>query len=149
MELLFRQIDINDAEEIVNLMIDTYRNEPWNEKWDIETAFNKINGFIKNNSAINLCVTDKDNKIIGVLLGYTNYYIDSKEFYVDEFFIGYNYHRKGIGKSFLEYVEKELTQKGHTCMVLLTEKSYPSEYFYVNNDFKTSPNMILMYKNIE
>jgi aminoglycoside 6'-N-acetyltransferase I len=148
MELFFRQIVDKDIEEIVDLMVDTYSNEPWNEKWDRETAVNKIDSFIKNNSARNFCVTNEKDKIIGVLLGFTKYFIDSKEFYIDEYFIGNNYHRKGIGKIFMEYVENILEQKGYASIVLLTTKSFPSEHFYSNIGFKTSQDTIFMYKDI-
>jgi hypothetical protein len=48
----------------------------------------------------------------------------------------------------MEYIEKEIIVKNYSNMVLLTKKSFPSEYFYLNNDFRISPDMILMYKNI-
>jgi N-acetylglutamate synthase-like GNAT family acetyltransferase len=148
MDLLFRELNIEDKEEIVDLFIETYKKEPWNENWDKEIACAKISNLLMNSSAINYCVTNNENKIIGVLLGYSNYFIDKKEYYVDEFFIDLNYHRKGIGKKFMDYVEENIKQNGHTCIVLLTKKSFPSEYFYKNIGFNTSPYMILMYKDI-
>ena len=130
MKIFFRKITLEDRDEIVDLFIEVYKNEPWNEIWDKKIARNKIEDFLNSNIAENYCVTDEDNKIIGVLLGRRQYYIDSKELYVDEYFIDTNYQNQGIGKKFMEYIEEEMKQNGYSCIILLTEKSFPSEYFY-------------------
>jgi len=129
------------------LYVNTYKQEPWNENWEKEIAMKRINEAIENNNSENYCI-NKDNKIIGVMFGRRNYYIDKKELYIDEYFIEYNNQRKGIGKYFLEYIEKDLKHKNYSSMVLLTRKSFPSELFYRKNGFGTVPNMILMHKTI-
>ena len=148
MELLFRKITLGDQNEVVNLFMETYRNEPWNEIWDKNIAQNKIDDFLKSNISENYCVTDVNTKIIGILLGRRQYYIDSKELYVDEFFIDTNYQNQGIGKKFMEYIEEEMKLKRYSCIILLTEKSLPSEYFYSKIGFKTKDETIFMYKEI-
>jgi len=149
MELLFRKITSEDTEEIVNLFIETFKREPWNEHWNKEAAQEKINWLININLSEKYCVTDKNNKIIGVLLGYGNYHIDRIELYIEDFFIDNNYQRKGIGKKLMEYVEKEMKLKNYSSIILLTKRTFPSEYFYINNDFKILPKMILMHKHIK
>ena len=148
MELLFRKITLGDQNEVVNLFMETYKNEPWNEIWDKNIAQNKIDDFLNSNISGNYCVTDMDTKIIGILLGRRQYYIDSKELYVDEFFIIPNYQNQGIGKKFMEYIGEEMKQKEYSCIILLTEKSLPSEYFYSKIGFKTKDETIFMYKEI-
>jgi GNAT superfamily N-acetyltransferase len=83
------------------------------------------------------------------MFGRRNYFIDEKELYIDEYFIEFDNQRKGIGKYFLECIEENIKQKNYSSMVLLTKKAFPSESFYLKNGFKTSPNMILMYKGIK
>ena len=148
MEIIFRKITLEDQGEIVDLFINLYKNEPWNETWDKNIAQNKIDDFLNSNITENYCVTDMDNKIIGVLLGRRQYYIDGKELYVDEFFVDTNYQNQGIGKKFMEFIEEEMKQKEYSCIILLTEKSFPSEYFYSKIGFKTKDETIFMYKGI-
>ena len=148
MELVFREVVFADKDEIISLFIDTYKREPWNENWESEIAHERIKGFMENNLSGNYCVTNKDNKIIGVLLGHTNFFVDKKEFFIEEFFIDHDHQGKGIAKKFMEYVENEIKQKGHASMVLLTKKSFPSEKFYTNIDFKTSQSVVLMFKEM-
>lgn len=147
MDFIIRKVTIDDIDEITELYIETYRQEPWNENWKREIARERIKDSIENNSAENYCI-NKDNKIIGAMFGRRNYFIDKKELYIDEYFIDYKNQRKGIGKLFLEYIENELKQKNYSSIVLLTKRAFPSELFYNKNGFGTSPNMILMCKGI-
>ena len=147
MNLIIKRITIEDIDEITELYIETYKKEPWNENWKKEIAKEKFKDFIEDNTTENYCICN-NNRIIGAMLARRNYYIDKKELYIDEFFIGHNNQRKGIGKYFMEYIEKDIKQKNYSTMILLTEKAFPSELFYKNNGFSTSANTILMYKGV-
>jgi len=148
MDYIIRKPIIDDIDEITKLYIETYKQEPWNENWKKEIAREKIKDAIENNNAENYCI-NKDNRIIGVMFGRKNYFIDKKELYIDEYLIDYNNQRKGIGKYFLGNIETDLKQKNYSNIVLLTKKTFPSELFYKENGFRTSPNMILMCKGIQ
>jgi len=148
MDYIIRKPIIDDIDEITKLYIETYKQEPWNENWKKEIAREKIKDAIENNNAENYCI-NKDNRIIGVMFGRKNYFIDKKELYIDEYLIDYNNQRKGIGKYFLGNIETDLKQKNYSNIILLTKKTFPSELFYKENGFRTSPNMILMCKGIQ
>ena len=148
MNLKIMGVTIDDIDEITELYMETYKKEPWKENWIKEIAKEKINDLIENNNAENYCIK-YGTKIIGVMFGQRNYYIDKKELYIDEFFIEYNNQRKGVGKYFLDYIENNIKQRNYLNIVLLTKKAFPSELFYIKNGFHTSPNMILMYKGIK
>jgi aminoglycoside 6'-N-acetyltransferase I len=147
MDFIIRKPIIDNIDEITELYIETYKQEPWNENWKREIARERIKDAVENNNAENYCINN-DNRIIGVMFGRRNYYIDKKELYIDEYLIDYNNQRKGIGKYFLIKIETDLKQKNYSNIVLLTKKSFPSELFYKKNGFWTSPNMILMCKGI-
>ena len=146
MNLIIKGITIDDIDEITELYVETYKKEPWNENWKKEIAKEKFKGFIEDNTTENYCICN-DNRIIGAMLARKQYFIDSKELYIDEFFIEYNNQRKGIGKYFMEYIENDIKQKNYSCMFLLTKRAFPSELFYKNNGFSTSQDIIFMYKD--
>ena len=148
MDLEVISITIDNLDEITKLYMETYKEEPWNENWEKEIAKEKIRDLIENNISENYCIKNEE-KIIGVMFGRRNYFIDKKELYIDEYFIEYNNQRKGIGKYFLDFIENDIKQKNYSSIVLLTKKSFPSELFYKSNSFHTSPNMILMIKSIK
>ena len=148
MDLKVISITIDNLDEITKLYMETYKEEPWNENWEKEIAKEKIRDLIENNISENYCIKNEE-KIIGVMFGRRNYFIDKKELYIDEYFIEYNNQRKGIGKYFLDFIENDIKQKNYSSIVLLTKKSFPSELFYKSSGFHTSPNMILMFKSIK
>ena len=149
MDLIFRSIVFEDKDEIVDLFIKIYKEEPWKENWIKEIVEEKINDLLNNNIALNYCVINKKtNKIIGAMFGRRNYFIDSKELYIDEYFIDYNFQRKGIGKYLLENIEKEIKTKEYSSIILLTKEKFPSETFYLKNNFRKNDDMRLFYKNI-
>ena len=148
MELTIRKIAIDDIDEITELFIDTYKRQPWNETWKREIAREKIKDAAESNIAENYCII-KESKIIGAMFAKRNYFTHGKELYIDEFFIENSNQRRGIGKYFLEYIEKDLKEKNYTAIILLTQKGLSSELFYAKNGFRTSPRMILMVKDIE
>ena len=94
-------------DEITKLYLKTCEKEPWHENWKKEFAQVKIKNAIENNHAENYCIS-KNNKIIGVMLPHKFYYINKIDVYIDDFFIEYGAQRKGIGKYFLENIEKEM-----------------------------------------
>jgi len=147
MKFNIREISNKDIEKITQLYIDTYKEDPWNEKWEYYNAKNKINGFLTKEHGENYCILD-NNEIIGVMFGHGNFCQNFKELFIDEFFIKHSLQRKGIGNYFLEFIEKEFKQKGYASMALLTMRSYPSELFYSKNGFFTIPDMVLMVKDI-
>ena len=148
MELIIRKITFADFDEITELYVETYKKEPWYENWEKEFAKEKVKNAIENSHAENYCIS-KNNIIIGVMLAYRFYYINKIDLYIEDFFVEYSTQKKGIGKYFLENIEKEMKQKNFSSMVLLTKKAFPSEFFYTKNGFGTSTDMILMYKEIQ
>jgi len=147
MSLIIKEITLDVIDEITDLYLETYKKEPWNENWKKETAIEKFKGFIEDSTTENYCIYD-NNRIIGAMLSRRQYFIDSKELYIDEFFIENNNQRKGIGKYFFEYIEKDIKKKNYSCMVLLTKRAFPGEFFYINNGFDISQDTIFMYKEI-
>jgi ribosomal protein S18 acetylase RimI-like enzyme len=149
MNLIFRSITCDDKDEIVALFMETYKKEPWKENWNKKILNKKINDLINNNISENYCAINKENnKIIGAMFGRRNYFIDKKELYIDEFFIDYNFQRKGIGKYLSENIENEIKNKNYSSIILLTKARFPSETFYLKNGFKKNNNIRLFCKII-
>lgn len=78
---------MQDLDAITEIFIRTYSNEPWNETWDNKIFQERLSDFINNNIGLNYCAYNEDGNIVGVMFGRRNYWIRSKQYYVDEFFI--------------------------------------------------------------
>lgn len=148
MDLIIDKIEIDDLNEIIDIFIRTYSKEPWNENWDFATLKERISAFIQNNCGINFCAKDPKGKIVGVMFGRKNYWIKSKEYFIDEFFVDYLFQNLSIGHFMIEEVSKIIRNDGYSCFILNTEKGFPCEKFYLKNKFIRKESNIFMYKEI-
>lgn len=146
--MIIRKIELPDLPQLMEVFIRTYSKEPWNEEWDSDILKARILGFILNNTGINFCVVDTQSKIAGAMFGRRNYWIKSKEYFVDEFFIDYALQNKGLGHFMVEEISQILKAEGFGCMILNTEKGFPCEKFYLKNGFQIKQNNIFMFKDI-
>jgi len=137
-----------DIEVLTSIYMDTYTQDPWNENWTPELVRQRISDLTVSPISINYVICDKSNAIVGALFGRRNIFVDSTELFIDEFFIASGNQRKGYGKKLLDYVGCQLNKEGYSCMILNTERGYPSESFYRKNGFRQKESNIFMYKDI-
>ncbi len=148
MSLIVRKIIYQDLEEIFEVFSRTYSKEPWNEVWDASTLRERISDFILCNTGISFCAIDTNGNIVGVMFGRRNYWINSKEYFIDEFFVDYQKQNKGIGHFMINEVSNMIKAEGYSCIILNTEKGFPCEKFYLKNGFHQKESNIFMYKEI-
>jgi aminoglycoside 6'-N-acetyltransferase I len=143
----FRDIRPGDIRAIASSYVETYAKEPWSEEWDSEIALYKVEDLVTN--PIALCYgAFSGDEFIGGLFGRRNYFKKDKELFVDEFFVDWRRQRQGFGKRLLDFAASDLAGKGYSCIVLNTERGFPSEKFYLENGFKTLESMIMMFREI-
>ena len=139
--------DKNLLEEVIEIYVETYSQEPWNEPWTLEMADKKINTYLKNPNAKSY-ISIIDGKVVGFIMGHINYYLDQCEFSIEEFIIKKEYQGKGIGTKMLNYVEEDLKKIGIDGIILLTGSGFPSEKFYEKNKFRKLDRVIVMKKDL-
>ncbi|WP_374990800.1 GNAT family N-acetyltransferase [Acinetobacter rudis] len=71
------------------------------------------------------------------------------EYYIDEFFIHPDYQGLKVGSRLMQYIEKKCQNEQLNAIILNTERGYPSELFYKNNQFTEHEGLIIMSKSIE
>ena len=143
-EIIIRKFNIEMLDECVDLYMKTYSQEPWNESWDSRDI---VSNFYKNHYANNYFlgfVAIKDEKIVGVSVGFLKPYIRGMEYYIDDFFVSLDYHRQGIGSKFIEAIKNELISEKIHAIMLNTERGYPSHKFYESVGFKTYEDTVIL-----
>ncbi|HBI91943.1 MAG TPA: hypothetical protein DDY58_05615 [Terrisporobacter glycolicus] len=133
-----------DLDQVAKLLVDTFIQEPWKERWTEELARVRIEEFMSGPMSIGY-VYEENKKIIGVMCGRQSTYLYGKEYFIDEFFISPSQQGRGIGTKMINHVKNDLQQQGFVNIVLNTEKGYPSEAFYKKNNFKVKKSLIFMY----
>lgn len=140
------KIDKNRLDECVDLFIETFSQEPWN---DVYESRNQVVTFFENHIRNNYFVGYAgviDNKVIALSMGMKKPWINGMEYYIDEFCIKTALQGKGIGSKFIELIEADIKTQGMNAMILNTEKEYPSRTFYEKNGFEVLEDLIILAK---
>ncbi|WP_061994584.1 GNAT family N-acetyltransferase [Clostridium sp. ATCC 25772] len=133
-------------DQCVDLFINTFSKEPWNDVYDSrDPVVNFFNNHFNNNYFLGY-VAMLDDKIVALSVGMKKPWIEGMEYYIDQFCVGYEMQGKGIGSWFMKEIEKNIKNQGMNGMILNTEKGYPAQKFYEKNDFKIIDDLIVFGK---
>ncbi|MBU5483731.1 GNAT family N-acetyltransferase [Clostridium sp. MSJ-11] len=151
----WRDIDVESIEnlkydnldECSNLFIAAFNAEPWNDKWNFNTARKRLEDIYKTPNFKGL-VYKKHNKIVGVIMGNYEQWYDGFHYNIKEFFIDTNTQKNGIGSKMLRCLEKHLKETGVNVIHLFTSKSDKTEGFYRRNAYEVPDEITMMSKDI-
>lgn len=133
-------------DECVDLFIDTFSKEPWN---DVYESRNQVMTFFVNHFNNNYFigyVALLEEKPVALCIGMKKPWINGFEYYIDEFCVSYEMQGRGIGSRFLKAIEEDIKAQGMNAILLNTERNYPSHRFYEKNGFKTIEDLIILVK---
>lgn len=148
MSLEVLKFELSMLDKCVDLFIDTFSKEPWNDEYESrDVVVDFIKNHYKNNYFLGY-VAKMENEIVGLSIGFTKPWICGMEYYIDEFCIKYDLQNKGIGSVFMEKIEKDLKEKGINGEMLITDKDFPSHKFYSKNGFGVMEDSIALVKGI-
>ncbi|WP_315081733.1 GNAT family N-acetyltransferase [uncultured Clostridium sp.] len=132
--------------DCVDLFIDTFTKEPWNDVYESrEQVVNFFNNYFNNNYFVGY-VAMLDDKVVALSIGMKKPWIEGFEYYIDEFCISYEMQGNGIGSCFIKAIEEDIKKQEMNGMILNTEKNYPSQKFYEKNGFKVIGDLIVLGK---
>lgn len=130
----------------VDLFIDTFTKEPWNDVYESrEQVVSLFNNHFNNNYFVGY-VAMLDDKVVALSIGMKKPWIEGIEYYIDQFCVSYETQGKGIGSWFIKEIEENIKKQGMNGMILNTEKNYPSHKFYEKNGFKVIDDLIVLGK---
>ena len=144
----FLSLTEDDLVECSHLFVNTFKNEPWNEDWDIDDAFNRLSNFLSSPYSMGLKVVRQD-KIQGFLVGEIEQWRWYQSFYLKEMCVLKNLQRSGFGRELMRVLQIELRKKGISRIYFITQRKTVPEKFYNSLDFRTNESLIIMGKSIE
>ncbi len=145
--MIFKEIDISFLNDLVEIFIEAFNSEPWNDEWTIDSASKRLHQMIRCDGFYGLAAYSED-KLVGLILGNCEYYYNGIDFVVKEFCVDKNIKGKGIGSMLLEEFTKRLKDKEIRRIILNTCKGEATEGFYIRKGFDTIEDMICMSKEI-
>lgn len=140
------ELSDNLVDNCVDLFIETFSSEPWNDVYD---SRNQVSEFFKNhmnnNYFVGYVLKNKGN-VIALSIGMIEPWIHGKEYYIDQFCVKLDMQGQGIGSQFLKMIETDIKLRGMNAIILNTEKGFPSEKFYLKNGFNSLDELIVLAK---
>lgn len=136
-----------DLQEIRDLFIIEFNKEPWNDKWEESRAYHRLNDLYQHPRFVGLvCVLEE--RIVGVAMGYLEYWYEGYHYNLKEIFIDTTVQGKGIGSKLLSALEEDLKDRDVRSIELMTLNAQKTLKFYEKNKYEISSSLLMLKKNI-
>ena len=142
-----KEIDDESVMLCATLYQNAYKEEPWNEEYQIDEVVDYLNRFVKSQTKKAYMLLFED-KIIGIALGLIIPCINSDYFRLEDICIATEYQRNGFGGQFIQLLSDCLVYENCDSILLGTQKEYPSHHFYIKNGFQEIDS-VLLYRALD
>jgi aminoglycoside 6'-N-acetyltransferase I len=112
MNYTIRRFEEKDEQKVAEMMVESFRSEPWRETWTREQCQERIHILTQALSSVSYVLMDEKGDICGAALGYTLPYMDKKEYELQEFFISSRLQHLHIGSFFMKEFLNEIKKEG-------------------------------------
>ena len=130
MEYCLKQLDECAAAPIKELFASVFTGEPWNDDWSddkqLELYIHDLIGQ-KNSLAFGLY---EGSELVGIAMGRTKHWYTGTEYCIEELCIRTSRQGNGLGRRFVEEIERACRAAGLRHIFLLTENNVPAFAFY-------------------
>ena len=145
--LSFADLEDDDLLPCAELFVESFKQPPWNETWDVEDAFDRLSDFLH----CPKCVAFKvgyQNDIVGFLLGNEEVWCEDNYFYLKEVCVAHSFQRQGVGRALLQHLEDTLREKNISRLYLMTQSNSIPERFYTSLGYAVNHDFVVMRKII-
>lgn len=140
-------IDSDFLDDYTELYINVFRAQPWNESWSYDSGYQRLLDLIHTPNFLGFALWNH-NELIGFIAGYSKTNYRGKTFYLAEFCVTTQTQGKGYGSQLLNYLERELMEKGIISLFLITEKIGTISDFYRKKGYTMNENRMVMRKEL-
>ncbi|MGL6337527.1 MAG: GNAT family N-acetyltransferase [Waterburya sp.] len=140
-------IDEKDLESISQLYVSVFSSQPWNENWEYDWAYERLNWIYQSQGFIGFIARD-NNKTIGAILGHFVPFQGEKGFEIKEFLVKESYQNQGVGTKLLTRLNLELKHNHYNFISLLTAKDTVVESFYLKRNYQRNNQLVLLRHTI-
>lgn len=143
----YRELNLSKLDEVIPMFIETFNEEPWNDKWTGEITKKRLTQMLNCQGAYGL-VAYLNNEVVGMILGNHEYYYTGMQFVIKEFCVNNKLKGKGIGTKLLNEFEKRLKDRGIKEIVLTTLRNEKTEGYYKSRGYSETQESVIMEKKL-
>ena len=139
------KIESKDIKEIAKLYTQVFNSPPWNEYWEINWAYERLDTFYNNGKSIGFYI-EHERKISGAILGRVNNFQGKKECEICELFVDLKHQNKKIGSKLYQQLKEYAQTLEIKTITLLTSNRTPAFEFYKKKGFCQNEDIVFMYQ---
>jgi len=143
---MVKEISIDQKNEVKQIFLDVFIKDPWNDMWQDELQINNyLDDLMDNKNSLSMGFF-KDNKMIGISLGYIFHWWEDNEYYIKEFCIQSDSQNMGYGSIFLQELGEFLLAREIRAITLTTDRNVSAYNFYRKNGFIELDSIVFLAK---
>lgn len=142
-----REPKIEEINQCADIYISAYQSEPWNEIYEKDEVIQYLLNYMNANGRFCYCLEDHQC-IVGIALGLIVPSITKPYMRIEDFCVCKEHQHQGYGSSMMNLIQKEAEKFGCDCILLNTQKDYPSHHFYRKLGFQEIETVLLL-KEVE
>lgn len=144
---MLREITVDMLDELAELFMDVFNDEPWNDKWDLSLAKERLKDMMDMPRFMGMAEYQEE-KPVALIMGRGEQWFDGVNFQVIEFCVAKQFQGQGIGSRLLSEFMDHLKTHNIRCCYLYTMHGERTEGFYEKNGFAVDESMCQMYRII-
>ncbi|MCL2574017.1 MAG: GNAT family N-acetyltransferase [Defluviitaleaceae bacterium] len=143
-DFIIRKINETDYGMCAKSLMETFKEEPWNEDWTHGQALERIEELMVSRMSLGY-VAEYEGVVVGMCIGRIMTCVNFKELWVDEFSVNPSVQGLGVGSRLIQYVKLETEKEGIANMALTTQVGSPAVKFYEKNGFRVGDSVVFMH----
>ena len=137
-----------DLDECVDLFIDVFTREPWNDVYDSrEQVVRFFRNYMEHPAFAGFLLKD-GNGLAALCVGMKKLWLKGMEYEMDQLCVRPDLQGQGVGSCFLDLIEREIRKENMNAILLNTERGFPAEAFYMKNGFCRLEQLVLFSKEL-
>lgn len=141
-------LSFDNVESCIELYINVFNSDPWNEMWSEETARERLTDLINTPKFLGFLLYEED-RLAGFIAGNAKKSYAGLTFYLAELCINNQIQGRGYGSKLLNHLEEELRSRDIQSLYLLTANGGMAEAFYLKNNYVINEKRIVMRKDVK
>ena len=145
--LEYKNISLDDLNDLAEIYVETFNSEPWNDKWTIDTASKRLHQMINVEDFCGI-LARKNDILCGMILGSKEQFFDGMMLNIKEFCVKNGMRGHGIGSEIYKEFEIRMKTEGIKEIILFTSKGDFTEHFYHKQGLESYSGLTFMGKKL-
>lgn len=147
MNNIISPISSENLKDCINLYIQTFNKNPWNQSWTYELVEERLTDLLNTPKFLGFAFYS-NNSLIGFIAGHSKKSSNGLNFYLEEFCLNTEISTEAYASKMIQYLENELQLRQVNTIFALTVNQSLIEEFYKQNHYLGTNSKIFISKDL-